>query len=153
MYIGYVETPIGILRLKSDDLGLTQVDFCEEKQEEQVNEIIIQGKQELGEYFQGNRYHFDVPLHLVTGTSFQRSCWEALLAIPYAETRSYYEQACNVGNAKAVRAVGGANHHNPISIIIPCHRVIAKNGTLCGYGGGLERKEYLLKLEKKHHNG
>lgn len=147
VYEGYITTPIGIIRLFANELGITRLDFVESAQEEHENKWIKQAKQELLEYFNGKRKAFSVPLHIIEGTPFQRSCWEALCQIPYGETRSYCEQAIAIGKPKAVRAVGGANHHNPISIIIPCHRVIAKNGSLCGYGGGVLRKEYLLELE------
>lgn len=147
MYEGFLQTPIGYLCLRSDDIGITEVFFCEKAKEEHENEWIQVAKQQLLEYFKQERKEFDVPLHIVTGTPFQRRCWDALCKIPYGETRSYFDQACSIGNKKAVRAVGGANHHNPITIIIPCHRIIAKNGTLCGYGGGVLKKEYLLELE------
>lgn len=148
MDYGYLTTPIGILKIAADHIGICAVDFCEHKTAiENNNPLLDKAKLQLQEYFEGKRKSFDIPLHIVSGTAFQRSCWEALMKIPYGETRSYYDQALSIQRPKAVRAVGGANHHNPISIIIPCHRVIAKNGTLCGYGGGIDRKAYLLKLE------
>lgn len=148
MEYGYLSTPIGLLKIGADHIGICEVSFCENQSEaESDNPYIEQAKQQLIEYFNGKRKVFDLPLHIVKGTKFQRECWDALLKIPYGETRSYYEQAISIHKEKAMRAVGGANHHNPIVIIIPCHRVIAKNGTLCGYGGGIERKEYLLRLE------
>jgi len=101
---------------------------------------------QLEEYFSGTRRKFDFPLDL-RGTDFQRSCWQALLAIPYGETRSYADIARAVGKANAFRAVGMANNRNPIAIVVPCHRVIASDGGLCGYGGGLEVKRKLLELE------
>ena len=106
-------------------------------------------QQQMDEYFVGTRKEFDLPLHLV-GTSFQKSVWEGLLKIPYGETRSYKQQSIFLGNEKAIRAVATANGENGIAIIIPCHRVIGTNGTLVGYGGGLERKKWLLDLEWKH---
>lgn len=148
MYEGYVQTPIGILHIGADEIGITEVTFCQVMGNEQENAHIRLCKEELQEYFTGMRKTFDVPLHIVTGTPFQRACWDALLQIPYGETRSYFDQAKAIGNPKAVRAVGSANHHNPISILIPCHRVIAKNGALCGYGGGVLKKEFLLELER-----
>ncbi len=147
MYRGYLTTPIGLLEITADEIGVTGVNFRETQETINENQWVVQAKTELDEYFRRQRKTFSVPLHVSNGTLFQRTCWEALRKIPYGATRSYYEQACAIGNPKAVRAVGGANHHNPISIIIPCHRVIAKNGTLCGYGGGVLRKEYLLQLE------
>ena len=92
--------------------------------------------------------NFVEKIDIRTGTEFQKKAWRALIEIPYGETRSYQEQAMAIGNPKAVRAVGGANNKNPISIIIPCHRVIGKNKKLVGYGGGLLKKEFLLNLEK-----
>ena len=101
---------------------------------------------ELEEYFAGKRRQFSFPLDL-RGTDFQLACWRALLAIPYGETRSYADIARAVGKATAFRAVGMANNRNPIAVVVPCHRVIASDGTLCGYGGGLDVKRKLLELE------
>jgi methylated-DNA-[protein]-cysteine S-methyltransferase len=101
---------------------------------------------ELEEYFAGQRREFTFPLDL-RGTDFQRACWRALLAIPYGETRSYALIARAVGKPNAFRAVGMANNRNPLAIVVPCHRVIASDGTLCGYGGGLDVKRKLLELE------
>ena len=101
---------------------------------------------ELEEYFAGKRREFTFPLDL-RGTDFQLACWRALLAIPYGETRSYADIARAVGKPNAFRAVGMANNRNPIAIVVPCHRVIASDGTLCGYGGGLDVKRKLLELE------
>jgi O-6-methylguanine DNA methyltransferase len=101
---------------------------------------------ELEEYFAGKRRRFDFPLDL-RGTDFQLACWRALLAIPYGETRSYRDLARAVGKPQAFRAVGMANNRNPIAVVVPCHRVIASDGTLCGYGGGLDVKRKLLELE------
>jgi O-6-methylguanine DNA methyltransferase len=101
---------------------------------------------ELEEYFAGKRREFSFPLDL-RGTDFQQACWRALLAIPYGETRSYADIARAVGKPNAFRAVGMANNRNPIAIVVPCHRVIASDGTLCGYGGGLDVKRKLLELE------
>jgi len=101
---------------------------------------------ELGEYFAGKRREFTLPLDL-RGTDFQLACWRALLAIPYGEMRSYADIARAIGKPKAFRAVGMANNRNPIAIVVPCHRVIASDGTLCGYGGGLDVKRKLLELE------
>jgi O-6-methylguanine DNA methyltransferase len=101
---------------------------------------------QLEEYFAGQRREFTFQLDL-RGTEFQRACWRALLAIPYGETRTYADIAEAVGNPNACRAVGMANHRNPIAIVVPCHRVIASSGDLCGYGGGLDVKRKLLELE------
>jgi methylated-DNA-[protein]-cysteine S-methyltransferase len=102
--------------------------------------------EELEEYFQNKRTAFTVPLCL-DGTDFQKRVWTALRTVPYGKTASYLDMANEIGNPKAVRAIGGANSRNPISIIVPCHRIIGKNGTLVGYEGGLWRKEWLLKHE------
>jgi O-6-methylguanine DNA methyltransferase len=101
---------------------------------------------ELEEYFAGKRREFTFPLDL-RGTDFQLACWRALVAIPYGETRSYADIARTVGKPSAFRAVGMANNRNPVAIVVPCHRVIASDGTLCGYGGGLDVKRKLLELE------
>lgn len=102
---------------------------------------------QLSEYLNGKRKTFDLPFKM-RGTQFQEQVWNALLDIPYGETRSYKQIAEAIGNPKAVRAVGMANNRNPLLIIVPCHRVIGKNGSLVGYGEGLEMKEFLLRLEK-----
>ncbi len=104
---------------------------------------------EMTEYFNGTRKEFDVPLQPV-GTAFQMRVWQALQQIPYGETRTYKQQSIALGNELAIRAVAGANGENGISIIIPCHRVIGTNGSLIGYGGGLNRKKWLLEHEAKH---
>ncbi|MGB8970262.1 MAG: methylated-DNA--[protein]-cysteine S-methyltransferase [Candidatus Sulfotelmatobacter sp.] len=101
---------------------------------------------ELEEYFDGKRREFTFPLDL-RGTDFQLACWRALLAIPYGETRSYADIARAVGKPNAFRAVGMANNRNPVAIVVPCHRVIASDGSLCGYGGGLDVKRKLLEME------
>jgi len=143
------ETPIGNLIIASDGSAITAIKFKYTAGAECVktrDALTDMAAKQLEEYFAGKRTKFDVPLR-ACGTDFQRSVWEALLTIPYGETRSYKQVAELVGNPKACRAVGMANNRNPISIIIPCHRVIGANGSLVGYGGGLEIKEKLLELE------
>ena len=108
--------------------------------------LLTEGKRQVLEYLAGKRRVFDLPL-APSGTEFYRSVWRALEEIPYGETRSYRDIAQAVGRPKAVRAVGQANHNNPIPIIIPCHRVVGANGSLTGYGGGLDMKKHLLRLE------
>lgn len=120
---------------------------CPQKKEN--CQTVIRAEKQLEEYFNGKRKYFDLPYRMY-GTAFQKTVWEALLKIPYGETRSYSEIAELTGNPKAVRAVGMANHRNPLVILVPCHRVIGKNGSMTGYAGGLERKEMLLRLEKAH---
>lgn len=104
-------------------------------------------RQELDLYFQGRLKVFATPLETI-GTAFQQQVWNALLTIPYGETRSYKEQAQQLGNSKAIRAVAAANGQNKVSILIPCHRVIGSDGKLTGYAGGLRRKKFLLNLEQ-----
>lgn len=111
--------------------------------------VLQETKSQLKEYFAGKRKKFSVPLS-ATGTEFQQQAWQALRQIPYGKTISYQEQAIKIGDIKKTRAVGTANSRNPISIIVPCHRVIAKSGALRGFAGGLESKKLLLDLEKKH---
>ncbi len=134
-----------IIEFELDDIGIVGMSFSLEKNVEidKNNEI----QKQLTEYENGKRKVFELPLHLI-GTDFQKQVWNALLEIPYGETRSYQEIAIRIGKPKALRAVGGACNRNPIGIIVPCHRVIGKNGSLTGYAGGLSYKELLLKHEK-----
>jgi len=110
--------------------------------------IIKKTAKQLEEYFSGKRKIFDLPV-VMNGTEFQKAVWSALQTVPYGETRSYKDIAVLVGKPDAARAVGMANNRNPVSIIVPCHRIIGKNGSLTGYGGGLDAKKYLLELEQK----
>ncbi|MBP6689750.1 MAG: methylated-DNA--[protein]-cysteine S-methyltransferase, partial [Hyphomonadaceae bacterium] len=111
------------------------------------DKIIDQARRELDQYFAGKLTTFKVKVD-PQGTEFQRKAWAALQAIPYGETRSYAQQAKAIGSPKATRAIGAANGRNPIPVIIPCHRVIGANGSLTGFGGGMERKQILLELEQ-----
>ena len=113
-----------------------------------VRTIIDEAARQLGEYFDGGRTDFDVPLDPV-GTEFQREAWWALQQIPYGETVSYGEQAARMGDRNKARAVGAANGRNPISIIVPCHRVVGSNGSLTGFAGGVDTKQYLLDHERR----
>ena len=115
--------------------------------EDQNHPVLLKTQQQLREYFNQTRTIFDLALDF-QGTDFQKKVWQALLTIPFGETRSYKQIAEQIGNVKAVRAVGAANGKNPISIIAPCHRVVGANGKLVGFAGGLENKEILLKIEK-----
>lgn len=141
--------PIGKLRLTEEAGALTQVAYQFQQSEPEVSQwtpLLKEAIRQLEEYFSGKRKEFQLPLRL-NGTEFQKKVWQALLEIPYGETRSYSQIAERIGNSKAVRAVGMANHVNPVMIIVPCHRVIGKNGGLTGYGYGIEIKEALLHLE------
>ena len=113
--------------------------------------VLVKATHQLAEYFNGQRTHFDLPLDLQGGTSFQQSVWQALLAIPSGATTSYGEISSRIGKPAAVRAVGAAVGRNPVSVIVPCHRVVGRDGALTGYAGGLERKTALLTLEKSAH--
>lgn len=149
----FYDTNMGRFAIVDNDLGITDisidVDFATTGLNVVETELIKEAAKELIEYLDGNRVTFDVPFALY-GTDFQRSVWKALCDIPYGETRSYKQIAEAIGNPKASRAVGLANNRNPIIIMVPCHRVIGANGKLVGYGGGLDMKERLLNLEKKH---
>ena len=153
--IFFYDTAIGRIGIAENDNSITDLYFDKEIEKEnfEVKEtpLLKEAGEQLQEYFEGKRKEFNLPLS-PTGTEFQQSVWKALQTIPYGETRSYGEIAKIVGNPKASRAVGMANNRNPISIFIPCHRVIGANGKLVGYGGGLNIKEYLLTLEKEQFN-
>jgi methylated-DNA-[protein]-cysteine S-methyltransferase len=134
-----------------EDNSICQVDFVGDIEPpigKPSSPLLEQAVEQLGEYFLGQRITFSLPYH-VNGTPFQEAVWRALCEIPYGKTCSYQDIAKKVGRPKAMRAVGGANHRNPISILIPCHRVIGQDGGLVGYGGGLEAKKFLLDLEGK----
>ena len=138
---------IGYLHLFSDGKNITQVDFAEEELKEQRScDILETAKNQLHEYFANTRQTFDLPL-LPSGTEFQKKIWDILLQIEFSETKSYEWVSLQYGNKKAIRAVGQAIGKNPIAIIVPCHRVIGKNGSLTGFAGGIARKELLLNLE------
>jgi O-6-methylguanine DNA methyltransferase len=159
-----MDSPIGLLFVGVSPAGLAMIEF-DRGRAEPSRKVVTRNAQgekakiswepspsatkpyerELSEYFAGQRRQFGLPLDM-RGTDFQKRCWRALLEIPYGETCNYRDIAQGVGTT-GYRAVGMANHTNPIPIVIPCHRVIASNGTLCGYGGGLDTKRYLLNLE------
>ena len=163
LYYSIWESPIGPLLLAASEHGLVKLEFHWKRGKRMPQQPGAGGqtpditwvesdaklrpyRRELEEYFAGRRRTFTFALDL-RGTDFQQSCWRALLDIPYGETRTYAQIARRVGRPQAFRAVGGANHDNPIAIVVPCHRVIASDGTLGGYGGGLPLKEKLLLLE------
>ena len=148
-----VDSPVGPVTLAGKGRGLTHLRMVDQTYEpsrhgwQRDDEAFPDAVEQLEGYFAGERTEFDLELDLV-GTAFQRRVWAALLTIPYGQTRSYGEIAQQIGSPGACRAVGLANGHNPIGIIVPCHRVIGSNGSLTGYGGGLDRKRALLELEK-----
>lgn len=141
-----IASPVGRLRIDADNTGICGVNRTEAALCSPEEPLLADCARQLAEYFSGARRVFDLPLHPV-GTTFRMKVWSELQQIPYGQTITYGELARRVGNARGARAVGGANHHNPISIIIPCHRVIGADGSLTGYGGGLDMKEALLRLE------
>jgi len=152
-----IESPVGKLKLVASNEGLVAVLWQNDRPSrvrlgelvaDDRHPILLKAERQLGEYFAGKRKEFSVPLDM-RGTPFQKNVWEALLAIPFGETRSYGQLAKQLGNPNATRAVGAANGRNPLSIIVPCHRVIGSTGKLTGFGGGLETKAHLLSLEEK----
>jgi methylated-DNA-[protein]-cysteine S-methyltransferase len=152
-YMNYqlLDTPIGTLRLVSNDDKLARVEFQGQHQVQaddrrKSNSILEAAAQQLREYFTGKRQQFELSLE-PGGTAFQQEVWTSLRAIPFGQVRSYRDIATTVGRPRAVRAVGAANGRNPIPIIVPCHRVIGSDGSLTGFAGGLEIKKRLLNLE------
>lgn len=146
------ESPIGKIEIIGTQDAITSILFSEENKmvnflQEETPQVLRECYNQLDEYFKGSRREFTFPYQF-EGTGFQRTVWEALKEIPYAETGSYKHIALSIGNEKAIRAVGSANGKNKLSIVIPCHRIIGSNGTLTGYAGGLWRKEWLLQHEK-----
>jgi O-6-methylguanine DNA methyltransferase len=149
IYYSRIDSPVGPLLLAVSEGGLVALEFGRGNIGEgwvEVAERTAPYARQLEEYFAGRRRQFDLPLDL-RGTEFQQRCWQELLKVPYGETRSYADIARAIGNPSAVRAVGLANGQNPIAIVVPCHRVIGSDGSLTGYGGGLEVKRQLLELE------
>ena len=148
LYLSYVESPIGIIEIQGIADAITDLNFVDKRQKADLpsNAVIDKAAEQLREYFNGVRKEFTVTLDL-EGTEFQKKVWRALLTIGYGKKVSYKYIAEAVGNPKAVRAVGAANGKNPISIIVPCHRIIGSDGSLTGYGGGIWRKEWLLRHE------
>lgn len=151
----HIESPIGNLLLAGDGPGLKLIGFPGGKGmvtpgSDWIEDISCfpQAEKQLGEYFSGQRRVFELELE-PKGTPFQVAVLDALVQIPYGDTRSYRDIAISIGRPKAMRAVGAANGRNPLPIVIPCHRVIGTNGSLTGFGGGLEAKSYLLELEAK----
>jgi methylated-DNA-[protein]-cysteine S-methyltransferase len=153
-----MDTPVGRLTLVAESTTLIAVLWphdrsrrnLEEMTEDVQHPVLTEAERQLAEYFQGDRIGFELPIHM-QGTAFQKQVWQELLRIPYGQTRSYGHLASAIGNASASRAVGLANSKNPLSIIVPCHRVIGASGRLTGFAGGLEIKARLLELEGAHH--
>lgn len=156
MFYSYMDSPVGRLLLAGSRHALKIVGFSQgsrargaEDDWERFDEPFRRVKRQFGEYFDGQRRTWDLAL-APDGTDFQRAVWQALTSIPYGATCSYRDIAEQIGHPKAVRAVGAANGANPIPVIIPCHRVIGADGSLTGFGGGLDKKRYLLDLERRH---
>lgn len=153
-YWNTYKTKIGTIIIVESENRISRIETIKAS-EEYPNEgkmetpLIKKANRQISEYLEGKRKEFTLPL-LIKGTKFQEKVWNALLQIPYGETRTYREIAKQIGNEKASRAVGGANHNNKVMIVVPCHRVIGSNKKLVGYAGGLDIKETLLKLEKKN---
>lgn len=152
---GYLfQSPIGILRLSTNQeritgLSLEPGETVLSQSLTRHSDLLYEGYGQLMEYFEGTRREFHLPVEC-RGTKYQERVWEALKNIPYGETRSYQDIAVEIGNPRSVRAVGQANNRNPVMIIVPCHRVIHKNGDIRGFGYGTEIKSYLLELEKRN---
>ncbi|MDO4763700.1 MAG: methylated-DNA--[protein]-cysteine S-methyltransferase [Flavobacteriaceae bacterium] len=158
LYSKLIKTPLGIIKAFANDDYLLALDFIDSKYfdknipsnfSQQGNGILKLTEKELTLYFKGELKKFSIPLQF-SGTEFQKMIWSDLMKIPYGHTISYQQQAENIGNLKAIRAVANANSKNKIVIIVPCHRVIGKSQQLTGYAGGLDRKAFLLNLEKNH---
>ena len=147
-----VNSPIGLLTLLADEDAIVGLYFGDVHREWNVQHsyhVLDQCEKELAAYFKGELMKFSVPVD-ARGTPFREKVWEILRRIPYGVTVSYKDVAERMGSPKAVRAVGGANHNNPVSIIIPCHRVVGADGSLTGYGGGMEAKRWLLDMEARY---
>lgn len=156
IYTAHLDTPLGGITMAATDQGLAGVWFDQQRHWPDTtgwipmddHPALVEAAAQLRDYFAGRRDTFDMTLDLSHGTAFQQSVWQQLLAIPPGATTSYGALSANVGNPAAVRAVGAAVGRNPISVIVPCHRVVGADGSLTGYAGGLERKTALLELEK-----
>ncbi|MBS6025279.1 MAG: methylated-DNA--[protein]-cysteine S-methyltransferase [Paeniclostridium sordellii] len=148
-YYYYYDSPIGILEIGTTEDELISILYVDEKRKNtEQPEILKETIKQIQEYFNGTRKEFDIKFKL-KGTEFQEKVWNALTDIPYGDTVSYKYIATKIGNEKAVRAVGNTNGRNIINIVVPCHRVIGSNKSLTGYGGGLDKKSWLLKHEEK----
>lgn len=141
-------TPIGPLFIREEEGAICAIEFTKALPCPPETPLLQEAVRQLSAYFGGTLTSFDLPLRM-EGTAFRVACWQVLCQIPYGETISYGEQARRIGQTKAARAVGGANHHNPISIVVPCHRVVGADGSLTGYGGGMDKKAWLLMHERR----
>ncbi|MEH6658828.1 methylated-DNA--[protein]-cysteine S-methyltransferase [Leeuwenhoekiella marinoflava] len=144
----FLKTPLGILRIEGDSAGLVAVEFVDEElpQSETIPDELSDSVNQIREYFDGKRTTFDLKLN-PQGTDFQKRVWQELAQIPFGKTTSYLQMAKNLGDPKVIRAAASANGKNPISIIIPCHRVIGSDNSMTGYAGGIWRKKWLLEHE------
>ena len=149
-YKTYYQSEIGLIEIAGTEQEIWAVEFVEKAADPsaEIPPVLQECQKQIDEYFQGKRRKFQLPLRL-EGTDFQKKVWQELMKIPYGQAVSYADIAQDIGNPNAVRAVGQANHRNPVSIILPCHRVIGRRGDLVGYGGGLWRKEWLLRHEAR----
>mgnify|MGYP001824579142 CR=1 FL=1 len=146
-YISYYKSPIGLIEIVGTSDSITELNFADKRRQDSTSHPNVRkAKQQVAEYFEGTRRQFDLRLEM-SGTDFQRQVWQRLQTVPYGRTASYQDIARGIGRPAAVRAVGAANGRNPVAIIVPCHRIIGKNGHLVGYGSGIWRKEWLLKHE------
>lgn len=147
LYKTYYDSPCGLIELAASDSGITSILFVKKRTPSaDTSKHLSDCIRQLDEYFKKERKTFSVPLDL-HGTDFQKRVWNELLNIPFGKTISYMQLAINLGDKKCIRAAGTANGRNPVSIIVPCHRVIGSDGSLVGYGGGLDKKKFLLELE------
>lgn len=149
LFNDYLETPLGDMEVRANNHAIKSIYFVEKQTGKNPNNVTAMGVEQLNEYFSGQRYNFDLPL-APDGTAFQQQVWQALTTIEYARTCSYSDIAEVIHNPKAVRAVGAANGRNPLTIVVPCHRIIGRDGSLTGYAFGLARKAWLLKHESEH---
>jgi methylated-DNA-[protein]-cysteine S-methyltransferase len=149
--LAYYKSPIGVIEVAGTERGVLSLDFADGAKAHagRAVPVLAECLNEIDEYFRGRRKVFALALDL-RGTDFQKAVWGELLKVPFGKTTTYGAIARALGKGKAMRAVGGANHRNPVSIIVPCHRVVGADGSLTGYGGGLWRKEWLLAHERKH---
>jgi len=147
LYYDYCPSEIGLIEVGATESQILSVEFVEHcRPEYEPHPMVREGVRQIREYMSGERREFDLPLGLY-GTDFQQQVWRQVLTVPYGQASTYQEIADAIGNPRAVRAVGAANGRNPLPLLVPCHRIIGRDGQLVGYGGGLWRKEWLLRHE------